>query len=574
MLTPRQRLATVAAAVGALILMAAIARLAPRPVPRVSINRITPQFDAASALEYTRVVATEFPDRVTGRPNARRAAEYIRAEFRKLGYRAESQTFTMWLRGERIRGENVVAGLEGEMPGSVAVIAHYDSQFTSHEAAEDNASGVGVLLELARVLAQRPRHRGLILAATDAEEWGMIGARELADFLKSQKVMAVISIDYLHAGQVSALQINCQGQFSGYSPRWLRELLVEAGQDQGARIEQTTGFWEWTERAIAVSAQDQGPLLNSGIPAINIATLAENAAAARARYHTPADVFRNFDPATFKMLGMTVEQAVAALDGMHLPTGGGMGDFWISPNRYMPGFELWLIQLLGIVPLGLAAVFSVENLMSLNLEAGGWRFLTPPSWALPAWLVALVLYALTGLNVLKRYELYPATPKDPFLQHVSLPVLVILGLTLILGLIELKRVRSRVEISEAPFKVRKALLFIWISFVTVVAFFIDPYAMWLFLAVFAYATLLLLPPHSLWARSLNALLLLAALLPFAGLVYYFGREIFLGWRILWYLVLQAAYRVWSPLAVALFLLTVVLWVQAFRTSVVRGETPK
>ena len=36
---------------------------------------------------------------------------------------------------------------------------------------------------------------------------------------------------------------------------------------------------------------------------------------------------------------------------------------------------------------------------------------------------------------------------------------------------------------------------------------------------------------------------------------------YLGWRIVWYLVLQSAYGVWSPVAVALFLMALVLRIQ-------------
>jgi hypothetical protein len=104
-----------------------------------------------------------------------------------------------------------------------------------------------------------------------------------------------------------------------------------------------------------------------------------------------------------------------------------------------------------------------------------------------------------------------------------------------------------------------------------VAFFNNPYATELFLGGFAYATLLLVPPRGAVSRATNAALLIAAATPFAALLYSFGKEIFLGWRIIWYLVLQAAYGVWSPIAVALFLLAVVLGVQLFWISVLQGD---
>ena len=79
-------------------------------------------------------------------------------------------------------------------------------------------------------------------------------------------------------------------------------------------------------------------------------------------------------------------------------------------------------------------------------------------------------------------------------------------------------------------------------------------------------------------RIANAALLLASAVPFAALLHAYGRKVCLGWRIAWYLVLQAAYGVWSPVAIALFLLAVVLGVQFFWISVLaellRIRTPE
>lgn len=571
MLLPPQRVAVGLSAAGAVLLILALAWRAPESVPRPPMEALASQFDGASAIAYTRVLAEGFPDRVTGSVGARRAAEYLRSEFRKLGYYVESPTFSMWLRGERVQGENIVARLEGQTPESLAVIAHYDGQTTSRQAAEDNASGVGVLLELARVLAQRPHHRRLILVATDAEEWGMIGAQRLIRFFELQRTVAVISIDYLNSGPSPALEMNCAGQLGGYTPAWLRELMIAAGQAQGARVYQPAGLWEWIERALEVSFQDQGPLLRAGIPALNLATLTKQLDASRARYHTPEDVFRDFDPASFKMLGATVEQTASTLDALPLPAQGGMGDVRLPSGRYLPALSVLVMQLLGLLPLALACVFAVRNLKAGKLEAFGWDFLAPVSWLVPPCLGALALYGLTAVNVLKRFELYPATPKDPFLYQLPLSVIIPLLLVLLASFVALHKVRSRVETAPIAFSVKKRIFYFWVAVLTLAAFVINPYAMWLFLGGFACAALLLLPPRGIPARALNALLLLAALLPFAALLYVFGKEIFLGWRILWYLVLQAAYGVWSPHAVALFLLAVVLWVQLFWVSVLRSE---
>jgi hypothetical protein len=550
------------------------------------------RFEGAAAFEFTRVVAEGFPDRVTGTPAAHRAAVYLRTQLRNTGYVVTLEPFPLWLRGEPVEGENVIAQSEGDSPENVAIIAHYDGQLTSHQAAEDNASGVGVLLELARALKQTPHTHGLILAATDAEEWGMIGARELTDFLNRHHTVAVISIKYVMAGPPRSVEMNCMGQFAGYTPLWLRQMLLASGRAQGASMEQATGRQEWIERALEISEQDQGPLLRAGIPAVNVGMLSNQVESSRRRHHTSEDVFQGFDPAAFQMLGATVEQAVLSLDqlppmaretmGSPASTSvrtsgvmawiheGGAEEFLVTPGSYLSGGLVYTIQILLVLPILIAAVFSVHNFAVDDFDLRGWRFLDSVSWIIPPGLATLLLYGLAEVNALPRYELYPATPKDPFLYHLPFTVPAALAAVIVVGWVELQKLRARIDAPPVPFAVKKRILFLWVALVALVGFFNNPYAMWLFLGTFAYATLLLLPPRGVMWRSVNAALLIAAAAPFALLLYSFARELDLGWRIVWYLVLQTAYGVWSPVAIALFLMALVLAVQLFWISVL-GE---
>ena len=67
--------------------------------------------------------------------------------------------------------ENVVAALDGadSAAGIIVVGAHYDT-VPQTPGADDNASGVAVLLELARLLGARPLNRGLRFVAFANEE--------------------------------------------------------------------------------------------------------------------------------------------------------------------------------------------------------------------------------------------------------------------------------------------------------------------------------------------------------------------------------------------------------------------
>ena len=565
MLTTPQRIAVGLSLLGTVAVILLVVLFARRPVPTLPVTPIASKFDPAAAIENTRVLAEEYPDRITGSEGARRAAEYLRTEFRNRGYQVTDNTFTMWLRGQRVEGHNVIAEIPGQTSESVAVIAHYDGQTTSHQAAEDNASGVGVMLELARVLRDQPRHRGLIFVATDAEEWGMIGARALTGFFHSQSTTAVISIDYLNRGRAPALGIDCGGQLGGYTPLWLRQLLVEAGEAQRVEVAEPGAAWEWVERALEVSAQDQGPLVRAGIPALNISTLTKGYAASRRRYHSTEDVFRDFDPQSFRMLGATVEQAVDALD--RLPQIESSMNYWrLSRKSYLPDGIVRLIQLLGLVPILLAGLFAAVNFEKDRPPQAAVALVRPLVYLIPALLALVTLYALTATDILPRWELYPATPKDPFLYQIPISVAAALALAFLAGYRILRWLKTR--LAEPPsYSGKKRVLYLWLCVAVLCSFLLNPYAMWLFLGLFAYMARLLHPPRKPALRAADAFMLFVSAVPFVAVLYRFGAEIFLGWRILWYLVLQTAYHVWSPMAAVVFLLSTVLWILLFRISV-------
>jgi len=76
--------------------------------------------------------------------------------------------------------------------------AHYDGPLHS-PGADDNASGLVALLELARRWAADPPRRPVWLVAFDQEEWGMVGSAALACDLKAtgQRLHLMLSLEML-----------------------------------------------------------------------------------------------------------------------------------------------------------------------------------------------------------------------------------------------------------------------------------------------------------------------------------------------------------------------------------------
>jgi len=134
----------------------------------------------------------------------RRAQELVADRLRDAGWEPRQHPFT-W-RGvegfvdyhddersdptvmyERLDGVNLVASRAGTSAGSGLLIgAHLDSVRDS-PGADDNASGVACLLELARLLAPMRFELGVTLAVFDMEEIGLLGSRALVEELDGER---------------------------------------------------------------------------------------------------------------------------------------------------------------------------------------------------------------------------------------------------------------------------------------------------------------------------------------------------------------------------------------------------
>lgn len=119
--------------------------------------------------------------------------QYIQQELSCWG---QVTAHTFEYRGQQHR--NWVLNLPGRDPSRLPILvgAHYDS-VPGSPGADDNATGVAVLLELARAFAQRPSHSPLRLVAFDLEELGFIGSRHYAHDLQGEPLRLMLSLEML-----------------------------------------------------------------------------------------------------------------------------------------------------------------------------------------------------------------------------------------------------------------------------------------------------------------------------------------------------------------------------------------
>ncbi len=144
----------------------------------------------------------------------RRMDERLEPASRPLGVHAR---LTADVVQQRASTDNVLALLPGRDPARapevVVVGAHYDHlgrggegsgslepQLPAiHNGADDNASGVAGLLEIARALAARPPARTVLFAAFAAEEVGLLGSSHLVQNLPipRERVVAMLNMDMI-----------------------------------------------------------------------------------------------------------------------------------------------------------------------------------------------------------------------------------------------------------------------------------------------------------------------------------------------------------------------------------------
>ncbi len=130
--------------------------------------------------------------------------EWIHGQFEALGYTSASETryqeFDIPGGG---RQRNVLCGTRADSAGFVLVCAHYDSlsetPATIAPGADDNASGIAVLLEVAGILRAVQLRRGVLFAAFGGEEQGLFGSVACAEIAaqESWPIDVVINLDMI-----------------------------------------------------------------------------------------------------------------------------------------------------------------------------------------------------------------------------------------------------------------------------------------------------------------------------------------------------------------------------------------
>lgn len=143
-----------------------------------------PDFNADSAFHYVKQ-QLDFGPRVPGSEAHARCADWFIDFFNKNADTVYVQDFrTRLYNGNGIDGKNIIASFNPEAKKRIILAAHWDSRpFADHDpdeknwntpidGANDGASGVGVLMEIARLLKDNPTKAGIDIILFDLEDYG------------------------------------------------------------------------------------------------------------------------------------------------------------------------------------------------------------------------------------------------------------------------------------------------------------------------------------------------------------------------------------------------------------------
>lgn len=227
-----------------------------------------------NAYSFMKQLQSNYPYRQVNSSNGMLsgAEEWLKAQIVTMGYEYMAQPFTMTSADgvTPCYGENLIFSKQGASDRVIVVGAHYDCVEQTF-GTDDNASGVGVLLELASIYSTKESPYTIRFILFSAEEPGCLGSQYYVDNLSQEerdRIACMINIDtiaagdnmYLYGGTVDDSG-NIVQDWAVYQAQSAADLL---GIDMSFHPDVNDSFPTPTK----ATASDQMPFANVGIPYI------------------------------------------------------------------------------------------------------------------------------------------------------------------------------------------------------------------------------------------------------------------------------------------------------------------
>jgi hypothetical protein len=292
---------------------------------REPLAALPPVFSKKRMMETVRFLSSdELQGRGLGTEGLGRAAEFIAEKFRKGGLKPAGDTegsyFQTWQDWgsdpvRKVTMRNIVGVIPGRSPQrkaqSVVVGAHYDHlglgwpdvrgehRGKIHHGADDNASGIAVLIELAQVLGKSLKpDRSVVFVAFTGEEAGRKGSKYYVDSQKRYPVEQCIGMLNLDTvGRLGKKKLLVLG--SGSAREWTH-IFRGAGFVTGVELEAVSE---------ELDSSDQKTFHEVGVPAVQLFS------GPHLDYHRPTDTAEKIDDDGLLKVASVAKEVIEYLTG-------------------------------------------------------------------------------------------------------------------------------------------------------------------------------------------------------------------------------------------------------------------
>jgi Zn-dependent M28 family amino/carboxypeptidase len=272
------------------------------------------EIDRSKLLRDIEILASDkYAGRKTGTEENKAAAAYISERFTEAGLRSFLDNYKHPFsfknrKSELINGTNIIGFVKGKTDDVIVISAHYDhvgvNNSQIYNGADDNASGVSVLLGIAEYFKINKPRNTLLFIAFDAEEMGLQGAYAfLKEPVPSRKsIILNVNMDMVSHNDKSELYA-----VGTYKTPVLKEIIKDADNNTGINILfghdiPGSGKDDWTMQS------DQGPFAKENIPFIYFGVEDHE------DYHKPTDKFANINQDFFHSASIAILRSIIKLD--------------------------------------------------------------------------------------------------------------------------------------------------------------------------------------------------------------------------------------------------------------------
>ena len=299
------------------------------------VNPVGPSFNADSAYAFTKAQCDFGPRDMNSRGHDL-CGEWIVSKFKEYGCKVTTQTATLaGYDGTKLRSRNIMASINPEATTRILLCAHWDSRPWADNdpdsanwrkpilAANDAASGVAVMLELARIIGKSKDEKafnkqlGIDFVCFDAEDWGTPQWADVADNADSWALGAQYWSKNLPQGYEARYGILLD-MVGGVGAKFYREgMSIQYAPEivkKVWRAAREVGFGSYFPKEDGGMITDDHVPVNqfAKIPTIDIIPYYADCQQSSfgPTWHTLADNMENIDKNTLKAVGQTLVQVI------------------------------------------------------------------------------------------------------------------------------------------------------------------------------------------------------------------------------------------------------------------------